>query len=78
MARPEGSVSLFELRHYQTAQATPDQVVPYASVHPRLSSLPETDRQIQHLMEAVMESRYNAVKLQLVYADVYTDVISFG
>lgn len=49
------------------------QVVPYASVHPKLSSLQETDRQVQHLMEAVIESRYNAVKLQLVYADVYTD-----
>ena len=48
-------------------------VIPYASVHPRLSSLQETERQVQYLMERVIELRYRAVKLQLVYGDVYTD-----
>jgi L-alanine-DL-glutamate epimerase-like enolase superfamily enzyme len=48
-------------------------VVPYASVHPHLSSLEDTQRQVQHLMERVMEMGYRAVKLQLVYDNVYTD-----
>ncbi|MDR3676241.1 MAG: mandelate racemase/muconate lactonizing enzyme family protein [Acidobacteriota bacterium] len=48
-------------------------VVPYASVHPRLSSLEDTERQVQHIMESVMELKYTAVKLQLVYDNVYTD-----
>jgi L-rhamnonate dehydratase len=48
-------------------------VIPYASVHPRLSSLQETERQVQHLTESVLELGYRAVKLQLVYGDVYTD-----
>ncbi|PYV15047.1 MAG: mandelate racemase/muconate lactonizing enzyme family protein [Acidobacteria bacterium] len=48
-------------------------VVPYASVHPRLSSLEETAHQVQHLMERVAELGYKAAKLQLVYGDIYTD-----
>jgi L-rhamnonate dehydratase len=48
-------------------------VVPYASVHPRLSSLQDTERQVQQIMESVMELKYTAVKLQLVYDSVYTD-----
>jgi len=48
-------------------------VVPYASVHPRLSSLQDTERQVQQIMESVMELKYTAVKLQLVYDNVYTD-----
>ena len=48
-------------------------VIPYASVHPWLSSLQETERQVQHLMDRVVELGYRAVKLQLVYGDIYTD-----
>lgn len=48
-------------------------VVPYASVHPPLSSLAETEHRIQELMESVLEMGYQAVKLQVVYADVYSD-----
>lgn len=48
-------------------------VVPYASVHPALASLSETERRVQELMESVMEMGFRAVKLQLVYGDVYTD-----
>lgn len=50
-----------------------NEVVPYASVHPPLSSLSETERRTQELMEAVLKMGYRAVKLQLVYGDVYTD-----
>jgi L-rhamnonate dehydratase len=49
------------------------QVMPYASVHPRLSSLQDTEHQVQQLMEKVIELGYRAVKLQLVYGDVYPD-----
>src|SRR5712691_4176821 len=49
------------------------EVVPYASVHPALSSLTETERRTRELMERVLEMGYRAVKLQLVYAEVYTD-----
>ena len=48
-------------------------VVPYASVHAALSSLAETERRTQEMMEKVLEMKFRAVKLQLVYADVYTD-----
>lgn len=48
-------------------------VIPYASVHPTLSSLAETERRTQELMEKVLEMGYRAVKLQLVYGDVYSD-----
>ncbi len=48
-------------------------VVPYASVHPALASLAETERRTQACMEKVLEMGYRAVKLQLVYADVYPD-----
>lgn len=50
-----------------------DAVIPYASVHPPLSNLAETERQTQYLMEKVLEMGYRAVKLQLVYAQVYSD-----
>ncbi len=50
-----------------------DAVVPYASVHVALSSLAETERQTQEMMEKVLNMKFRAVKLQLVYADVYTD-----
>ena len=48
-------------------------VVPYASVHPPLASLAETERRTRELMEAVVNMGYRAVKLQLVYGDVYGD-----
>jgi len=38
-----------------------------------LSSLQDTERQVQQIMESVMELKYTAVKLQLVYDNVYTD-----
>lgn len=50
-----------------------DAIIPYASVHPRLSSLAETERQTRYLMEKVLEMGYRAVKLQLVYTEVYSD-----
>lgn len=50
-----------------------DTVVPYASVHPPLSSLADTERRTRELMEEVLKRGFRAVKLQLVYADVYTD-----
>ena len=48
-------------------------VVPYASVHPELASLPETEKRVEALMERVGEMSFHAVKLQLVYGSVYTD-----
>jgi L-alanine-DL-glutamate epimerase-like enolase superfamily enzyme len=48
-------------------------VVPYASVHPALANLTETERRVEELMENVVEMGFRAVKLQLVYTDVYTD-----
>lgn len=48
-------------------------VVPYASVHPPLGSLADTERRTRQLMERVIQMGYRAVKLQLVYGDVYTD-----
>ncbi len=50
-----------------------DHVVPYASVHPPLGTLAETEKRTRELMEKVLEMGYRAVKLQLVYGDVYTD-----
>jgi len=50
-----------------------DAVIPYASVHPALGTLAETERRTRELMERVSEMGYRAVKLQLVYADIYTD-----
>jgi L-alanine-DL-glutamate epimerase-like enolase superfamily enzyme len=50
-----------------------DYVVPYASVHPPLGTLAETERRTRELMEKVLEMGYRATKLQLVYGDVYTD-----
>jgi L-alanine-DL-glutamate epimerase-like enolase superfamily enzyme len=48
-------------------------VVPYASVHPELTSLIETERRVEQLMGRVLEMGFLAVKLQLVYGNVYTD-----
>jgi L-alanine-DL-glutamate epimerase-like enolase superfamily enzyme len=50
-----------------------DEVVPYASVHPPLSDLAPTERRVRELMEAIVEMGFRAVKLQLVYGDVYSD-----
>ena len=50
-----------------------DAVVPYASVHPAIATLAETERRTRELMEKVMELSYRAVKLQLVYSEVYSD-----
>lgn len=50
-----------------------DAVIPYASVHPPRSGPTETERRTQELMEKVLEMGYRAVKLQLVYADAYSD-----
>lgn len=50
-----------------------ERVVPYASVHPALASLAETERTTRELMEKVLEMGYRAVKLQLVYGDIYSD-----
>ncbi len=50
-----------------------NEVIPYASVHPPLAALAETERRTRELMERVLEMGYRAVKLQVVYADVYTD-----
>lgn len=50
-----------------------EHVVPYASVHPPLGTLAETERRTRELMDSVIQMGYHAVKLQLVYADVYTD-----
>src|SRR5207245_9893623 len=38
-----------------------------------LTSLAKTERRTQEMMEKVLEMKFRAVKLQLVYADVYTD-----
>jgi L-rhamnonate dehydratase len=48
-------------------------VIPYASVHPAIAALAETEQRTRELMERVVEMGYQAVKLQLVYADIYTD-----
>src|SRR5206468_4152355 len=48
-------------------------VIPYASVHPAIATLAETERRTHELMERVLEMGYRAVKLQLVYGDIYTD-----
>jgi L-alanine-DL-glutamate epimerase-like enolase superfamily enzyme len=48
-------------------------VIPYASVHPALASLAETVTRTHELMEKVVRMGFRAVKLQLVYGDVYTD-----
>ncbi len=50
-----------------------DYIVPYASVHPPLGTLAETERRTRELMEKVLEMGYRATKLQLVYGDVYAD-----
>jgi len=50
-----------------------DVVIPYASVHPPIGTLAETERRTRELMERVIEMGYRAVKLQLVYGDIYTD-----
>ena len=50
-----------------------EMVIPCASVHPPIATLAETERRIRELMESVMELGYWAVKLQLVYADIYSD-----
>lgn len=50
-----------------------DYVVPYASVHPPLGTLAETERRTRELMESVLAMGYRAVKLQLVYGEVYKD-----
>lgn len=50
-----------------------EHVVPYASVHPPLGSLADTERRTRELMERVVQMGFRAVKLQLVYGDVYTD-----
>jgi len=48
-------------------------VVPYASVHPALANLTQTEGRVEKLMEKVVGMGFRAVKLQLVYTDVYTD-----
>jgi len=48
-------------------------VIPYASVHPAIATLAETERRTRELMERVRGMGYRAVKLQLVYGDIYTD-----
>ncbi|MFB3923366.1 MAG: mandelate racemase/muconate lactonizing enzyme family protein [Terriglobia bacterium] len=50
-----------------------EHVVPYASVHPPLGTLAETERRTRELMESVIQMGFRAVKLQLVYGDIYTD-----
>ncbi len=50
-----------------------DHVVPYASVHPPLGTLAETEQRTRGLMESVLRMGFHAVKLQLVYGEVYTD-----
>lgn len=49
------------------------EVVPYASVQPPLSSLAEAERRTHEFAEKVLEAGYRAVKFQLVYQEVYTD-----
>ena len=50
-----------------------EHVVHYASVHPPLGTLADTERRTRELMERVVQMGFRAVKLQLVYGDVYTD-----
>jgi L-rhamnonate dehydratase len=50
-----------------------DRVIPYASVHPALATLSETERRTRELMETVLQMEFRAIKLQLVYGDVYSD-----
>lgn len=50
-----------------------DAVIPYASVHPAIATLAETEHRTRELMERVIGMGYRAVKLQLVYADIYCD-----
>ncbi len=50
-----------------------EHVVPYASVHPPLGTLADTERRTRELMERVVQMGFRAVKLQLVYGEVYTD-----